>query len=733
MLTGVIQPLPKTRTLDRSETAYPLWEQSPKPNAVDLPWPTAASYDATQVRGLLSGASTVVIGGTRPALYEHVLGALAPRMRVYAYGSPLVETDRALMQALAKASDRVAVRLGYDLPADWIVVDGGRAGVLFVGPPGEERRWAIPLEPALARSLFEAFRVLFWFHARREGLPDTSGNFAFRPPLASPYPDPGKSVQLRAGRLVIDGALPDDVPDAELRIVPDGSKPGRTATALCPPDSRGFDAPRQLVAGGTRVVWTETGLPRATISRQRLVMDFMAAPVGIQLEWGSGTAVDVFHRVTKACEAPKWTFHQQRRLREIAGPVLLEGAAAAASVRADERIDLPDLRSQLATFETAEPKTWSTPSPLAKNVLYAWRTVPEAVPTAAGKAQIVRQWTALDEWASGSVRSLRQRLEMMEGEEKGILDRLRGFLRGQDVLQRQRAQIRDALTEIAEQPPSQRSDASETVRRLVEEDGRIRGLLQQAQAGRQKAEDDAEEASQRKAWEGRVDLATRALAQRRAELADLEDREAEADAAGRAAEAAILNTTSELREARSAALTRARDQDTSALAGARAKVSELDAAQSGPAPKELRRPLTQEIQRLEGTIAASKKELSALGGWAPAPSELAAGNAAQKKARDEKEAIRKARIPIQAAIPQLERTAAEAFVFRAGARIPPAVPPEIGVAPPVPSEPPPELGELFEHQGQRFLAVKTWEQVPRAARVAARLRAELVAFPDSTK
>lgn len=737
MLTGVIQPLSKTVSLNRSDKEYPLWEQHPKPHVAELPWLTAAAFDEGRVRDLIATARTVVIGGTRSLLYTQVLASLRPATRVYAYGSMGMEADRGLQQALAKASDRVAVRLGYELPADWIVVDGGSAGVLFVGPPGEERRWAIPLEPALARTLFEAFRVLFWFHSRREGLPDSSRNFAFRPPLPSPYRDPGKDVSLPAGRLVIEGPLLDLVPDAEFRVVPDGSrtsvaKAGRTATLICPPDSV-FDAARQLASGGTRVVWTETGLPQTTISRQRLVMDLVAAPVALQLEWGSGTAVDTFHRITKACEAPKWMFHAQRRLRDIGGLVLLEGAATPAAVKTDERIDLRDLRSPLATFEEAVPTDLPEPSPLAKNVVYAWRTVPEVVPAGAAKAQIVRQWTALDEWATGSVRALRQRLDLMEGEERGMLDRLRGFLRGQDAAQRERARIRDALAELGEQPPSQRSDAAEVARRLVEEEGRIRRVLQQAQADRQTAEDESEEAKQRKDWEGRVELATRALAQRRGELADLEDKEATADAAVRAAEAAILNTTRNLREARGVALAQTRDLDTSALSAAREKLEEIEKAHAGAASKELRRPVTQEIQRLEGAVAASKRELAALAAWAPASAELLAHNAAQKKAREAKDAIRKARIPIQEAMPQLERAAAEAFVFRAGARIPRAPSPEIGLAPPVPSEALPELGELFEHQGQRYLEVRTWEQAARALRVATRLRAELVAFPYSTK
>ena len=127
-------------------------------------------------------------------------------MRGYWVGPVAAESDRSLVQALGRASDRIAARLGYELPADWIVVDGGRAGALFVGPPGEPRRWVIPLEPDLARSLFEASRVLWWRHTRREGLPDAGGTFAFRPPLQSPFPDPGTATPLPAGRAIVGAA-----------------------------------------------------------------------------------------------------------------------------------------------------------------------------------------------------------------------------------------------------------------------------------------------------------------------------------------------------------------------------------------------------------------------------------------------------------------------------------------------------------------------------------------------
>ena len=733
VLTGPIQPVQKTLARDRSEVAYTLWEQSTRPNPVDLPWRPAASYDESEVRALVSSAGTVAAAGLRPDTLGHIVSGLKPGARAYWYGSASLESGPALAQALARTSDRLAVRLGHELPADWIVVDGGRTGVVFIGPPGDRRRWAVPLEAALARSLFEVFRVLWWQHARREGLPDSAGTFAFRPPLPSPFADPGRSLALPAGRFAFDQALPDPVPDAEFRVVPDGGTPGRGGIVLMPPSTASFDVARRVANGGARVVWSDCGLPRTTVSRQRLVMDLVQGPVGIQLEWETGTAVDVYHRLGKACEAPAWTFHSERRLRDIAGPAWLEGAGAAAPVRGDQRIELGELRASLAEFETAAPLQLPEPAPLARQVVYGWQTVPESVPPGAAKAQIVRQWTALDEWTTRGVAVLQQRLSGMEGEERSFLSRLKGWLRGQDAVQRERDRLRDALAEIGEQPPSQRNDARETVSRLVEEAGRLQGLIQQAHRDRQDAEDRADEDVQRSAWEVRVTAATTDLNARRQDLAALDEREAEADAEVRGAEAALANRTSELRSSRSAGLAEARDRDDRALAGARAQLKELDAKHRGNAPKDERKGFTSEIGRLEQQVAAAKRDLAAMDKWAPSPAELADHNAALRRAREAKESIRKVRAPLTAEIAKLDRAAKEEFQFRAGVRLSAVSIPDLGAAPTVPAEAPPEIGELFEHQGQRYLAVRTWEQVQRAPRVAARLRASMVAFPPSSK
>lgn len=213
----------------------------------------------------------------------------------------------------------------------------------------------------------------------------------------------------------------------------------------------------------------------------------------------------------------------------------------------------------------------------------------------------------------------------------------------------------------------------------------------------------------------------------------MDEREAGTDAEVRVAEVALASRTAELRASRAAGLTETRDRDESSLAEARAQLKELDSKNRGSAPKDERKVFTSEIGRLEQQVAAAKRDIAAMDRWVPAPADLADENTALRKGREAKEGVRKLRAPLTAEIPKLERAAHEEFQNRPGTRLAAAILPDLGSAPPVPNEAPPELGELFEHHGQRFLAVRTWEQAQRATHVATRLRASMVAFSPSSK
>ena len=328
MRSGPIQPEVVQEQIDRREEELPLWEQGNGAN-IDLPWTELNRSDAlNDVKPLIENAHSVVLAigatATSRSLLDAVLQSLPAHCRLYVYGDSTLEADTALVQRIAGMGDRVLTRLGPRLPADWLVVDKGREGRLVVGPTAEHRRWAIPVEGALARSLFEAFRVLFWFHAEREALPDISGEVSFQEPLTAPFDSPGTDISLAAGRLRLDGNLDDPVLDAEIRISPTASDPGHARTLFVPPteglvNGRAgrpveIELPTELSRRGHQVLWVDTGLPRTTVTHQRMVMDLVETPVALQLEWPRAVAIDLFHRFERASQNPAWEFHPKRRL-----------------------------------------------------------------------------------------------------------------------------------------------------------------------------------------------------------------------------------------------------------------------------------------------------------------------------------------------------------------------------------------------------------------------------------
>jgi chromosome segregation ATPase len=252
-------------------------------------------------------------------------------------------------------------------------------------------------------------------------------------------------------------------------------------------------------------------------------------------------------------------------------------------------------------------------------------------------------------------------------------------------------------------------------------------LLNQAHGARVSAEEAAAEAQQRSEWEARRRRANEDLTAERDKLALIEQRVAALAAKLEEAEKKLGTKIDALREARRASLTEERDRVLAELGQAR---RERD-AQSG-ASKHLRKEAARKVYDLEQHVKRLNRELDSLSTWSPPESELAAERAEVSRLREARERARDEAKAVSSVIRRLEQLASEPFAF-APPRLPaPAAPQEVA-PPPVPGEAPPELGELFEHRGKRFLAVKTWEQVPRAIPVARRLNAKLVCLTDHDK
>ena len=748
MRSGPIQPEVVKERIDRREEVLPLWEQG-NGVKIDLPWTELNRSDVlNDVQPLVTDARSVVlaIGATATShkLIDAVLQSLPAHCRLYIYGDRDLEEDAALIQRIAGMGDQVLTRLGYRPPADWLIVDKGRDGRLVLGPTAEHRRWVIPVGDDLARSLFQAFCVLFWFHATREALPDADGNVAFGPPLTAPFNSPSTDILLPAGRLRFNGDLDNPVPDAEIRISPTASDPGNARMLFIPPTvglangrtNRPVDTelPTKLSHRGHRVLWADTGLPRTTVTHQRMVMDLVEAPVALQLELSRSVAIDLFHRFERAARAPMWEFHPKRRLGDVKGQVLLDGETQPEEVDPSVSLDAGDVETSLLNFDSVRPARLPDIPPLALEATVQWRRVPAALPPGAHPAEIVRTWTALDEWASRTVERLREKLNALESQE-GLLSRLRQWLPSRDGnLALEREQLRDELDEVGESPPSGIADqAEERMRRLTEVASRLDDLRHTVHDQRQAAEDTKEEASQRDSWKKRVENAEAKLEEVRQKLALNEEAQGKAEERRQGVQATLDNIVAFKRQERKAFLEQERIDLETKLEEARARQKSLKREYKGQRSKAPRKEATKRVSEAEQMVARNKQDRENIANWSPSVAELGEAHIQFTEATKEVSSLRSQAHSLSEQIQTLENSASEEFRFNRPQRLPVPSTGELSSYPPIPSEAPPELGELYEHRGKRFLAIRTWEQLKPAKPVAERLHAKLVAVVNPSK
>ncbi len=732
MRSGAIKPELAEEVIDRRGEQLALWERG-RGAAPDLPWEDCNQLDHALLGQQLSGARSValVVGATAVsrALLDTVLDLVRPPCRAYVYADRALEGDTKLLKKLTGLGDRVLVRLGHRPPADWVVSDQGHQGTLLVGPTAAERRWAIRADTALARSLFEAFRHLFWFHAAREALPDTAGVVAFRSPLPAPYDRPGDDLPLPAGRLAVGPSPGDPVPDAEIRVSPRPRDPGRARVVFVPPQPNAggglvsLDLPRELAERGSRPVWADLGVPITTVTRQRFLMELVEDPIHLQLEWPRAAAVDLYHRLERAASAPEWEFHPARKLREVRGPVLLEGAAKEARTQDEAEVDSGDLVTSLLDFDSSRPQSFPPHPPLALKVVRRWTRVPQPLPAGARPAAVVRAWIAVDEWASRAVDECRRALDTLDQQE-GLLGRLRRWSPSHYEKTLERRKLRGRVDELGEARPSQSADiAQDTVSSLQRAATQLNALLDSTHTSRQQAEDAQAEDEQRAKWRERIETAERGLADIREKLGAHEVAQERLRGELDDAEAALAKAADALRGERSARLEAEREALKADLDAANAAKDELAATRPSKAE---RKAAMREVKKAEQALAGKERELGGLATWTPSPSETADETRRVDEARRSLARLRSEGKGLEAEAKTLGRAAAEEFRFKRPSRLGAPAALELPDPPRVPDEAPPELGDLFEHEKRRFLAIKTWDQLRRARPVADRLGAALV-------
>ncbi len=745
MRSGPIRPEPAEKRFDRRAVALPLWECVGDAN-LDLPWPETSSpgtLDDVQLLLAEANSALLVVGTTATSmeLLDAVLRHLPTPCRLYVYGDRALEADATLVHRLVGMDDRVLVRLGHTPPADWIVTDQGRTGRLVIGATSRDRRWVVPVEGSLARSLFEAFRTLFWFHSSREALPDADGQVAFREPLDAPFKSPGTDIPLAAGRLRFGGDLDDQIPDAEIRISPDVADPGRARVLFVPPTGRRTDGgaegpvdlslPMELCRRGHRVIWADTGLPRTAVTHQRMIMDLIAAPIVLQLEWPRVVAIDLCHRLDHTAERPSWEFHPQKQLGEVKGQVLLEGSKRPEKVIPSASLDAGVVEASLQEFDSAHPARLPDVPPLALEAIVQWERVPVSLPAGAREAAIVRGWKAVDEWAIRTVEACRAALDELEDRE-GKWARLRRWLPSRDgnALNRERGRLRDEIDEIGESPPSTMAEqAKDHLERLTRAAARLNELRRTEYDDRQAAEDAKEKEAQESAWQQRIMEAGEKLKEVRSRLAENEEAQGIAQGALQTTQAAFDEAVASKRLDRQVFLDEERVRLEAELDAARSHRNSREHQSSKPARKEANR----RVRDAEKEVARNARDRENVAAWAPPREELGGAPARLSETNREIARLRRQADGLSMESEKLARAVSEEFRFEKPERLPVPSANNVGEAPPIPTEAPPELGDLHEHGRERFLAIRTWEQLEPAEPVASRLGAKLVVATSRLK
>jgi hypothetical protein len=486
-----------------------------------------------------------------------------------------------------------------------------------------------------------------------------------------------------------------------------------------------------------------------------MVLELAEGPNRLHLDFEAQDAIRMMNMLELRARNGAWRFYPARALRDVRGPVWLEGATAEQQVHEQLDIDLGRiLAPELLALEAVTPMEWREPGDLGRRIRYQWKVVPPSPPPGARPAELSRRWEQLDTHAEGRANTTLTRLEAMEQEERdrGLLARLAGLLpRWSDVTAR-RKRLRHALDEIREQPLSRRPSEASRLMSLLEAQEKELGELERfCRDAEEQEELRVSEEQQRSRHAEQVQEARLKHERLASELEQLHSQLAEKQAELSSTEAEVTARNDQLaratHEARKnkaleqLAETQKKLQQHEQL---RSKAQEAQVLLPEGTSKEERKRQKAELHKVEETLKRLQSEEKKYQRDAEAPFQMEAervepdaGLKALTARRHtlsqeltklaQQETQRKAEL--EACAKQLDTP----FRFQ---------PPQTPVKPgrkqaavpkqvPIPEEPLPELGQLLEHAGQRYLTVSTWEQATRAKADADRLEAILVAVEST--
>ena len=265
--------------------------------------------------------------------------------------------------------------------------------------------------------------------------------------------------------------------------------------------------------------------------------------------------------------------------------------------------------------------------------------------------------------------------------------------------------------------------------RLARVAGRLNELRRTDHDQRQAAEDAEAEEAQKSVWTQRIREAENKRKEVSSMLVENEEAQGRAREKLQASQADLDAVVAPRRQEREVFLEQERVNLEAGLKEARSHRESREVKSPKPARKEANR----RVRHAEKEIARNKRDRENISDWAPPGAELGDAPTRLSEAEREISDLRTKAGSLSGEGEKLARAASEEFRFEKPDRLPVPSANEVGSPPRIPAEAPPELGDLHEHRKERFLAIRTWEQLGPAKPVAERLGARLVVAAGAPK
>lgn len=429
----------------------------------------------------------------------------------------------------------------------------------------------------------------------------------------------------------------------------------------------------RLVRQGTEVVWQDLGLPDIVVHENTGEMVVSSSKFRMRIGLDSQQAADA-RRILDS--AASWSFQVDLRIGDPSlrkATFWLRNEPEPLVLQKQQSISVGEIPAfSLRAVPDAVPDQWPDANALALSAQYVWKVNPPTLPSGAAEDPLVKRWREIDEQWTEGIRRLQESSHRFS-DHRGRLEKTFASLLGTWLgFGRANDTLVARSNELARQRPSFAgpSGAATLLIRLGELEEEMHKLQKDIEdTERQKVEDD-ERAKQEAEWRERVEIAKEKLAKCRDSFQKQKEQLAALEADVEVADEHMKSVSADDKNG---------------------KNDKKDAY----AQKKM----------LDDELTRTKKNFDRL--------------------RNE--------------IQSLEQTAKQPFEFRqikqpllpsasGKARFVPA--PNNKTTTTLPDQALPEVGELRVHQKQRYLAIRTWEELELGEQAASRLDAKLVAMRD---